>query len=112
MIDLSMDSLPRITLSDTFQNKFPEVFHKQVPNVKLASKHRNIRASQAALVVKNQPENVGDITAVGSIPGSGRPPGGGHGNPAQYSCLENPTDRGAWAATVHWVEKSQTQLSD
>ena len=52
MTDLSMDSLLRITLSDTFQNKFPEVFHKQVPNVTLASKHRNIRASQVALVVK------------------------------------------------------------
>ena len=63
-------------------------------------------------MVKNQPENVGDVTDMGSVPGSGRPPGGGHGNPAQYSCLENPTDRGAWGATVHWVEKSQTRLSD
>ena len=49
--------------------------------------------------------NVGDL---GSIPGSGRPPGGGHGNPLQYSCLENPTDRGAWWATVHGVTESQT----
>ena len=43
-----------------------------------------------------------------SIPGLGRPPGGGHGNPLQYSCLENPMDRGAWQAIVHTVAKSQT----
>ena len=47
----------------------------------------------------------------GSIPGSGRSPGGGNGNPLQYSCLENPMDRGAWWATVHGVTKSQTRLS-
>jgi len=52
------------------------------------------------LVVKNSPANAGDL---GSIPGSGRSPGGGHGNPLQYSYLENPKDRGAWQATVHRV---------
>ena len=46
----------------------------------------------------------------GSVPGLGRSPGGGHGNPLQYSCLENPIDRGSWWATVHRVAKSQTQL--
>ena len=51
--------------------------------------------------------NAGDL---GSIPGSGRSPGGGHGNPLQYSCLENPVDRGAWWATVHGVAKSRTRL--
>ena len=49
---------------------------------------------------------------MGSIPGPGRSPGEGNGNPLQYSCLENPMDRGAWQATVHGVAKSQTQLSD
>ena len=49
---------------------------------------------------------------VGSIPGLGRSPGGQNGNPLQYSCLENLTDRGAWQATVHSVTKSWTQLSD
>ena len=49
---------------------------------------------------------------VGSIPGSGRSPGEGNGNPLQYSCLENPMDRGAWWATVHGVAKSRTRLSD
>ena len=47
----------------------------------------------------------------GSIPGSGRSSGGGYGNPLQYSCLENPMDRGAWQATVHGVTKNWTQLS-
>ena len=46
-------------------------------------------------MVKNPPANAGDVRDVGSIPGSGRSPGGGHGNPLQYSCLENPMDRGA-----------------
>ena len=63
-------------------------------------------------VVKNPPANVGDIRAVGSIPGSGRSPGEDHGNPLQYSCLENSMDRGAWWPTVHGVAKSWTQLSD
>ena len=61
-------------------------------------------------MVKNSPANAGDIRVVGSIPGSGRSPGGSHGNPLQYSCLENPMDRGAWQATVHRVTKNQTQL--
>ena len=54
--------------------------------------------------------NSGATGDVGSIPGSGRPLGGGHGNPLQYSCLENPMDRGAWQATVHRVAKSWTWL--
>ena len=65
-------------------------------------------ASQVVLVVKNLPANAGDIRDTGSIPGSGRAPGGGHGNPLQYCCLENPMDRGAWWATVYRVAKSQT----
>ena len=67
-------------------------------------------ASQVALVVKNLPANSGDLRNVGLIPGLERSPGEGNGNPAQYSCLENPMDRGAWQATVHGVAKSQTQL--
>ena len=60
-------------------------------------------------VVKNLPANAGDAI---SISGLGRCPGGGHGNPLQYSCLGNLMDRGAWRATVHGVTKSQTQLRD
>ena len=67
-------------------------------------------ASQGALVVKNLPADAGDVRDVGSIPGLGRSPGGGHGSPLQYSCLENPTGRGAWGATVHSLAKSQTRL--
>ena len=59
-------------------------------------------------VVKNLPANAGDTRDLGLIPGSGRSLGGGHGNPFQYTCLENPMDRGARSATVHWVKKSQT----
>ena len=62
-------------------------------------------------VVKNPPANAGDED-VGSIPGSGRSSGGGRGNPLQYSCLENPMDRGAWRAAVHGVPKSWTRLSN
>ena len=61
-------------------------------------------------MVKNPPANAGDIRDAGSIPGWGSSPGGGHGNPLQYSGLENPIDRGAWRATVHGVAKSQTLL--
>ena len=66
--------------------------------------------SQVALVVKNLPTNAGGIRGTGSIPGSGRSPGEENGNPLQYSCLENPVDRGAWQAAVHGVTKSWTQL--
>ena len=65
-------------------------------------------ASKVVLVVKNLLASVGDG---GSIPGSGRSPGKGNGNPLQYSCLENPMDREAWWATVHGVSKSWPQLS-
>ena len=57
-------------------------------------------------MVKNLPANAGDIRDVGSIPGWRRSPGGGHVNPLQYPCLENPMDRGAWGATVHGVAES------
>ena len=59
--------------------------------------------------VKASASNVGDLD---SVPGSGRSPGEGNGNPLQYSCPENPMDGGAWWATVHGVAKSRTQLSD
>ena len=68
-----------------------------------------VSAFQGALVVKNLPANAGHERDVGSIPGSGRSSGRGHGNPLQYSCLENPMGRGAWQATVHVVtEESDT----
>ena len=61
-------------------------------------------------MAKNLPANARDIRDVGSIPGSGRSPGGGHSNPLHYSCLENRMDREAWRVTVHRVAQSQTQL--
>ena len=65
-----------------------------------------------ALVIKNPLANAGVVKDAGSIPGLGRSPGGEHGNPPQYSCLENPMDRGAWRATVHKITKSQTRLGN
>ena len=67
-------------------------------------------ASKPALVVKNLPANAGDVRDTGWIPGSGRFPGEGNGNPLQYSNLENPMDRGAWQATVPGVTKSRPRL--
>ena len=59
------------------------------------------------LLVKNTPASVGDVRDTGSVPGLGRSPGGGHGNPLQYSCLANPMDRGAWWATAPGLTKSR-----
>ena len=67
-------------------------------------------ASQVAPVVKRPLAGAGDISDVGLIPGLTRSPGGGHGIPLQYSCLENPMDRGTWQATAHRFAKSRTQL--
>ena len=64
------------------------------------------------LAVKNLPAYAGDLRDVGSISGSGRSPGGGHGSPLQYSCWVNPMDRGAWRAAVHGITKSRTWLTD
>ena len=59
-------------------------------------------------VVKSLPAKAGDLRVVGLLPGLGRSPGEGHGNPLQNFCLENPMDRGVWWATVHGIEQSQT----
>ena len=72
---------------------------------------KNVQQLQVVPVVKNPPANAGETRDPGSIPGLGRSPEGGNGNPLQYSCLENVMDRGAWWATVHGVTESQTQLS-
>ena len=67
--------------------------------------------SQVALVVKNLPTKAGDTRDESRIRGSGKAPGGGHGNTLQHSCLGNPIDRGAWRAAVYRVAKSQTRLN-
>ena len=67
-------------------------------------------AFPGGVVVKNPPASAGNSRDVASVPGLGRSPGGGNGNPLQYSCLGNPTDREVWRATVHGVAKSWTQL--
>ena len=72
--------------------------------------HIKIAGFPGGLAVKESACNAGATGEMGSIPGLGRCPGGGHGNPLQYSCLENPIDRGAWWAIVHRVTKSWTWL--
>ena len=67
---------------------------------------QNGEASQVVLVVKNPPANAGSVRDEGLIVGLGSCPGGGHGNPLQYSCLENPMDRGAWSAAIHGCKES------
>ena len=67
-------------------------------------------ASQVVLVIKNLPTNAGDVSDIGSFLGLGRSPGGGLGNLVEYSCLENPMDRGAWQPEVHRVAQSRTRL--
>ena len=79
---------------------------KQQNSVKQVSFNKKIKMK------KNPPANAGDTGKAALIPGSGRSPGEGNGNPFQYLCLENPMDGGAWWATVHGVAKSRTQLSD
>ena len=97
-------------------NWFPflpgKLSHIHQPFLYLGLAIQQFCASPMVLLVKKQPINAGVVRDVGSIPGSERTPGGGHGNPVQYSCLENPMDRGTWRATVLGVAKSQTQLNN
>ena len=88
----------------------PPLAHRLHTGVLLLTSFFFFRASQAVLVVKTLPAAGGDVRDAGSIPGSGRSPGGGHGHPLQCSCPENPMDRGAWQAVVCGVPESQIQL--
>ena len=85
----------------------PSALHCHAPFLIL---HLSVWVSQVVLAAKNPSVSAGDVRDLGLIPGSGRSPTGGHGNPLQHSCLGNPMDRGAWWATVHRVTKSWTQL--
>ena len=80
-------------------NFIAEIFHLNIVSAEVSWRF------PGGAVVKKLPANTGDAGDTGSIPGSGRSPGGGNGNPLQYSCLENSMDRGAWWATVHEVIK-------
>ena len=91
----------------SFPHRFFHLCYWVTWRIRVFGTYREKGASQVVLVVKNPAANAGDA---GSIPGLGRSPGGGHGNPLLYTCLENPMDRGVWQATVHRVPKSQTQL--
>ena len=95
----------------TKEGKYKKVAMKvtELKNIITAEKN-TLEGFSKALVVENLPANAGDIRDTGSIPGSGRSLERGHGNPLQYSCLENPMDRGAWQAIVHRVAKIWTGL--
>ena len=86
--------------------KLSDLVHPFPPKVEREEESHH--SSQGAMVVKNLPAGAGNGRGVGWIPGSGRSPGGGRGNPLQYSCLENPTDGGTWWATVRRVAESDT----
>ena len=115
-------SLSPFSFSSSFTSAFFfSLLQKYLPH-KLVNNCMNIwfllrafhqgRTSHVALVVKNLPANAGDITDMGSIPGSGRSPGEGHGNSFQYSCLENPMDRGAWWAMSTGSHRVRYDWSD
>ena len=96
---------------EIFANLFCFIIEENVPQAgtgSFLSLYLMVWTSQMVLVVKNLPANAGDVRETGSTSGLGRYPGGGHGNPLHYSCLENPMDRGAWRATVHRIAKSWT----
>ena len=104
-------------LHPTFKSSYhlPLIQNRRQPNLRLTNPQEHFVVVQSKLgcfpddsVVKNPTANAGDA---GSIHGSGRSLGEGNGNPLQYSCLGNPTDRGAWQATVYGVAKSRTRLS-
>ena len=95
-------------VQEPVEEKEPQVLRRKA-KTEAASEPGRARVSKLALVV-NPPVSAGDLRDAGSIPGSGRSPGGGHGSSLPFSCLEKPTHRGAWWATVHGVAKSQTRL--
>ena len=84
------------------------VTNGKIPFLFLRLSNITFWASHVALIVKNLSASAREVKEAGLIPGSGRSPGGGHGNPLQYSCLEKPMDRGAWWATIHMVAQSDT----
>ena len=96
--------------SKTFPKAAPQMWFPWRNGITLV--YEEYRDFLGSSVVKNLPANAGDIRDTGLIPAWGRSPWGGHDNPPQYSCLENPVNRGAWYATVHGVAKSRTRLSD
>ena len=71
-----------------------------------------LQGFEVGSVVNNLPADIGDSGEAGSIPGSGRSPGGEHGNSLQYSCLENPMERGAWQATVRGVGSKESDMTE
>ena len=109
--DLDSDSYSELAYSLYWLHYNSPVFKIQAAAGRNSRRYCSwLGAYQVSLVVKNPLANARDIRNTGSIPGSGRFPGEGHGSPLQYSCLENPMDRGAWWATVQAVAQSWIPL--
>ena len=98
-----------LTTRELWMESRPEIMGTYIAAATINIFERNW-GEKVALAAKNLPASAGDLRDAGSIPGSGRSPGGGHGNPLQYSCLEHPMDRGAWQVIAYSVAKSQTWL--
>ena len=101
--------------TDTYTHKHTHTAylgHSDYSNIGWIYARPYTQSSQVALVVNAPPAHAGGIKDIGLTPGSGRFLRGGNGNPLQYTCLEDPMDRGAWWATVYGVAKSQTRLSN
>ena len=92
------------------ENNLQTIRNKEFSGAEVRDKARRMQGFPGGSVAQNSPANSYCAGDTGSIPGSGRSPGGGHGDTFQYSCLENPMDRGAWQATVHGVAKNHTQV--
>ena len=106
--------LSRLNIMYLALPRFPQIFpgHRQaLPEMLTLAKQEQLMSNRGFPGGSNGEESACNAGDLGSIPGSGRSPGEGHGNPLQYPCLENPMDRGAWQATFSGVTKSQTRLS-
>ena len=106
-----IDGSPNFVLTSLPNSNYQNLFLPIGPLFFPPSVSSTLWASQVALVVKNPPANAGHSRDVGSVPGSEKSPEEGNGNPLQYSCLENLTDRGTWRATVHGVTKSSDTIA-
>ena len=108
-MDVNLSELQELVMDrEAWRAAIHGVAKSRTPLSELNSTEPFLRASQVALVVRNLPANAGDIRDTGLIPALGRSPESEHGNPLQYSCLENPMDSGAWWATDHVIAKSRT----
>ena len=105
MLKMLVESVGSASCGNLLEIQNLQALAKMNQNLQFSKIHMSYGASQVVLMVKNPPANAGDARDLGSIPGSERVPGGGHGNPLQYSRLENLMDREPWWATVYGLQR-------